>query len=212
VRSIICNLHSTYARVNASTISATIPIVKTSSRQLLTPIYGYYAINVSCISSSAGPVANSSGTFVLDNGTTLNRVAPSLAAAINAVLEPDSVVYEDMGFYLTYCNAISPDIEITIGETPCLINPSDLVLSDPGLLTGLCYSGFQPNSWRVGSVKPQILGDVFLNNVLSMFNLDSASVSLSSRPYHPSQGYSLQSLSLESFHCAWRGACGAYIA
>jgi hypothetical protein len=148
----------------------------------LTPTYGYDAINVSCVSSSAGPVANSSGSFVLDSGATLCTVAPSLAAAINALFEPESVFYEDVGFYLTYCNATTPDIEVTIGGTPFLINPSNLVVSIPSLPTGLCYSGFQPNSRLVGSVKPQIFGDVFLNNILAMFNLETESVGLSSKP------------------------------
>jgi hypothetical protein len=172
-------------RVNASATVETVNIEKLARKPLNLPVYQFYAIDVSCISTSEGEVANSSGRFILDSGTTLNYVQPSLAQMINAAFEPAAVFSEEASLYLVDCNTTAADIEISIGGTAFPINPSDLKLADPGLPDGVCISGFQSTGQLVGS-NPQILGDVFLKNVLATFNLENETVSLSSRPYYQS--------------------------
>lgn len=84
------------------------------------------------------------------------------------------------GAYFTACDAKAPIIAIIIKGSRFYINPVDLIyrnMVDP--LTGLCMTGIAS-----GGTGPYILGDVFLQNVLAIFDVGSAKMKFISRPYY----------------------------
>lgn len=74
------------------------------------------------------------------------------------------------GSYFVPCDAIPPPFAIVISGVEFWINPADLIhqdLIDP--LTGYCACGITS-----GGAGPYILGHVFLQNVLAVFDVGGA--------------------------------------
>lgn len=117
--------------------------------------------------------------YILDSGTTLNFFSSYQAALYNSKFQPPGVQDRSSGFYLVPCNAIPPLIGIKIGGTVFYHNPKDLIRT---FGAGQCISGIQDR----GSLGVNILGDVFLNNVVVLFDLRANMVRFSARPYYQS--------------------------
>jgi hypothetical protein len=103
---------------------------------------------------------------IVDSGTTLVYLPQSLTKAINQAFDPPSVNVG--GLWENYCNAKPPKVSITIGGKNFAISASELLLKgslgkDPQ--TGGCVCGIQ------ASAGPYILGDVFLKNVVAVFDI-----------------------------------------
>lgn len=103
---------------------------------------------------------------IVDSGTTLVYFPKSLTRAINTAFNPPSVNIG--GLWENSCDATPPDVSITIGGKNFKISPQELLLQgklgkDPQ--TGGCVCGIQP------SPGPYILGDVFLKNVVAVFDI-----------------------------------------
>jgi hypothetical protein len=74
------------------------------------------------------------------------------------------------GAYFAPCDAIPPRMAVTIAGVDFWLNPSDLMyknLVDP--LTGYCAVAVAS-----GGSGPYILGDVFLQNVVAVFDVGAA--------------------------------------
>ena len=90
----------------------------------------------------------------------------ALATPLLSAYNPPATYAEAWGVYEVLCNATAPGVAFTIGGVNFEISPADLIfqtLVDPD--TGLCVTGIQP------STEPYILGDSFMNNVLTTFDL-----------------------------------------
>lgn len=82
-----------------------------------------------------------------------------------------------MGGYLTTCDAVPPRVAIVIDDQPFWLNPKDLMIresADP--LSGMCMTTIAD-----GGSGPYILGDVFLKNVLAIFDVDDAVMQFAGR-------------------------------
>lgn len=74
------------------------------------------------------------------------------------------------GAYFTDCNAVSPLVAVILNGIKYWINPQDMIyrnMVDP--ISGLCMTGIAS-----GGAGPYILGDVFMQNALSIFDIGQA--------------------------------------
>ncbi len=84
------------------------------------------------------------------------------------------------GAYFTDCEATAPSVYITLDGIEFIINPADLInreLKDPE--TGSCMTGIAS-----GGTGPFILGDTFMQNVVSVFDVGGARMHFIPRPFY----------------------------
>lgn len=84
--------------------------------------------------------------------------------------QPRAVYLYQWGSYFAPCNAVPPRFAVVVAGVELWINPADLVfqdLKDP--LTGYCAVAIAS-----GGGGPYILGDVFLQNVVAVFDVGGA--------------------------------------
>lgn len=81
------------------------------------------------------------------------------------------------GAYYTTCDAVAPRVGVVIDGAHFWLNPKDLMfrqLKNP--MSGLCMTTIAN-----GGSGPYILGDVFLQNVLAVFDVDDVMMQFASR-------------------------------
>ncbi|KAK3343508.1 aspartic peptidase domain-containing protein [Lasiosphaeria hispida] len=118
--------------------------------------------------------------YIVDSGTTLCYLPPPLAEAINSAFLPSAVYLWNYGAYFTTCDAIAPQIAVKLDGILFIFNPVDLIyrdMKDP--LTGLCMTAIAS-----GGTGPYILGDVFMQNALVVFDIGQAQMRFIPRPYY----------------------------
>lgn len=115
--------------------------------------------------------------YIVDTGTTLMHLPPQLAEAIAHSFEPRGSYLFQYGGYFAPCDAVAPRIAVIIDGAHFWINPSDLIyrdFADP--ITGMCMLGITS-----GGFGPYILGSVFLQNVVAVFDVGAAQMRFYSR-------------------------------
>lgn len=160
-----------------------------------TPRYESYTIEVDGIQFSSGDstsdTTNNTTPFLqsspfqatVDSGTSDLELPTIVANAFNALVDPPAVYNDSVVGYVTSCNASMPDLSIHIGGKAFKIDKRDLLL--PG------FGGLPVGKWLVIDVPGQlsktninnslsgvndggenyVLGDVFMRNVLSVFDV-----------------------------------------
>jgi len=118
-------------------------------------------------SSSAHHHWNHSRPFqmIVDSGTTLNYLPTDIADAFNAQYSPAGAWSDTQGAFVVRCNATAPHNTITIGGKEFPIDAKDLIVPGDGLSEGFCTTAVVANDGLY------ILGDVFLKNVLAVFDI-----------------------------------------
>lgn len=119
-------------------------------------------------SGVVGGDTNSSRQYVVDSGTTLLYIPGPDAGEVNSLFFPPAQYDPDYGVYVVDCDALAPAFGVTISGETFVINPLDLIFPAGD---DLCLSGIQNGTALEGSDGPFILGDVFLKNVLAVFDL-----------------------------------------
>lgn len=79
----------------------------------------------------------------------------------------------------TSCNASVPDFGISIGGQVFMISQADMLMQssvDPA--TGLCAVGVMD-----GGTGPYVLGNTFMNNVISVFDIGAAEMRFATHRY-----------------------------
>ena len=97
---------------------------------------------------------------VVDSGTTLIYLPNPVSNAINRIF----ATYDPTGgTWYADCNATAPSWDLIIGGQSFSIDPRDMIVENSD---GVCLSGVQDafNGFA-------ILGDVFLKNVLAVFDV-----------------------------------------
>lgn len=163
----------------------------TSTPILVTSIKGYpkdydfYTIEVDAVKVDHESLAG--GKYILDSGTTLNYMPTSIATAINEAFSPPAVYSEDDGVYIVDCKAKAPRLRIHIAGTVFHTNPLDMVVfigtDDKG--NDVCISGVD-NGGDNAEEDVYILGDVFLKNVVSVFDIGAVEMRFAAREHYPS--------------------------
>lgn len=110
----------------------------------------------------------------LDSGTTQAFLAPSIADAIAAKFSPPAIYNTTTQVYDVPCNAQAPYFATKIGGVVFPIDKRDMIINDG---TGNCYTG--TNSGDIYA--PYALGDVFMNNVLTVFDVGSGEMKFRAR-------------------------------
>lgn len=84
--------------------------------------------------------------------------------------QPRAVYLYQWGSYFAPCDAIPPRFAIVIAGVDFWVNPADLMYQDfKDPLTGYCAVAIAS-----GGLGPYILGDVFLQNVVAVFDVGAA--------------------------------------
>lgn len=172
--------------INATGDFASIPIQFLTLEDIpgQAPAYTFYTITVGGLTwaSDNGTAGynNTAYQTIVDSGTTLNYIPTEEAAAFNTFFDPPATLDEDNGLYFVDCNATAPSFGVMISEEIFLTNPYDLISPNGD---GTCLSGIQD-----GGSGPFILGDVFLKNVLAVFDLTPGDYQMhfSAREYYES--------------------------
>ncbi|KAJ9652439.1 hypothetical protein H2198_008309 [Neophaeococcomyces mojaviensis] len=118
------------------------------------------------VTPSSLPVTpNSQADYILDSGTTLSFFPSQMTTKYNAMFNPPATLDPYTGFWLVKCGSSPPPLGVKIGGQVFFHNGKELVKQFDATR---CVSGIQ-DSGRLGGVN--ILGDVFLDNVLAVFDL-----------------------------------------
>lgn len=112
----------------------------------------------------------------LDSGATQLALAPIIADAIAAKFNPPAVWNPSLGAYSVPCNAVAPWFAIKIGGVIFPVDKRDMIIDDPN----------NPRTCLAGTTNgdiyaPYTLGDVFMNNVLVVFDVGSGEMKFRSR-------------------------------
>ena len=114
-------------------------------------------------------------TVIIDSGTSLvyapNQVADSLAA----LFRPPATFDDEAGAYFVECDAAPPVFGVSIGQKIFWVNGQDLIVRASG---GRCIMGVQPNYGGL-----TILGDVWMKNVLCVFDVGAAQMRFAERQF-----------------------------
>jgi hypothetical protein len=110
---------------------------------------------------------------IVDSGTSLIYAPSAVAAGLAAALNPPAAVSSSTGLYEVACNATVPLFGVVVSSKVFYINRLDLII-DTGY--GFCIMGVQDNNGGL-----TIVGDVFMRNVLTVFDVGAAQVRFSAR-------------------------------
>ncbi|GAB7337919.1 hypothetical protein MBLNU457_4305t3 [Dothideomycetes sp. NU457] len=154
-------------------------------------IYDYYSINVSGYGVSSDPNAqfntanvktstkvnllDQNSVAIVDSGTTLLYAPDDVARDIALAFDPPGTYDIYLGYIIVECNATVPTFGIAINRKMFYVNPLDLVLE---ISQNLCISGVQPAGDGMA-----VLGDVFLRNVLAVFDVGAGQMRFSAREF-----------------------------
>ncbi|KAL8371858.1 hypothetical protein RB595_001586 [Gaeumannomyces hyphopodioides] len=156
------------------------PLVATTGVWAATPIeklrrvdgvvdYFYYTVLPDAISfnnSQRALRASNVPAFIVDSGTTLNLFPYEIAASINNLFTPPGVLDPTQGAWFVPCDATPPSLSVTLGGTVIKTHPSSMILPEVQDSWGRCASGI---GYTDGF--PYILGDVFMQNLVTVFDL-----------------------------------------
>lgn len=173
----------TLPAINASNtfaITDILPIESTFSSTM--PQFVFYVIEAEAIIFDE--LVTDAIDVVIDSGTTLNYLPSDVAEAFNLLFDPPGEFVDELGVYIVECNAAPPDLGITISGETFYHNTIDLIF-DGQLGDNLCLSGVQDGG--VLGAGSFILGDVFLKNVLAVFDIGKEQMAFSARLYYASQ-------------------------
>lgn len=110
----------------------------------------------------------------VDSGTSLIFLPTPYAIRVNQLFNPPAQYNTSSGEYSVDCKATPPRFGIQIGGHTFNINPKDLVVKTQD---GNCITGI--TNAAIGL--PGILGDVFLKNVLAVFDVGAGEMRFSGR-------------------------------
>ncbi|KAJ6485608.1 aspartic peptidase domain-containing protein [Mycena sanguinolenta] len=146
-------------------------------------VFLYYTVDVAGYTFPGSTfVTTENNNTIVDSGTTLNYLPTKVAKAYNAQFVPKAKFDKDSGLYFVECNATVPAFSVTLGTESFPIDARDQILEagtdDDGNV--VCISGTQDG----GEDTPDtvfILGDVFLHNVVSTFNIKTDELTITRR-------------------------------
>lgn len=131
--------------------------------------------NTDTNTNTGGILPTSANTaFVIDSGTTLSFFPSAVLRRYMSLFSPPGRFDPSTGFWFVDCSSTPPPLGVKIGGRVFWHNGRDLIKPFRWARNGRrrsCISGVQ-ESGRLGGIN--ILGDVFLGNVLAVFDLRGA--------------------------------------
>lgn len=154
-------------------------------------VYQYYTIDIDGYAysndsstrfnptNSVNPLKQSlvgNGTNVIvDSGTSLCYVSNAAAAGLGAAFIPPATYDADYQTYYVDCDAQPPVFGVSISKKLFWVNGLDLIIA---LGDGTCIMAVQPNFGGLN-----ILGDVFMKNVISVFDIGAEEMRFAARQF-----------------------------
>ncbi|KAF2395913.1 acid protease [Trichodelitschia bisporula] len=154
------------------------PILQSVVRRTGMAEYAFYTLVPDALVYGGRSHANSA-QYIVDSGTTLVYLPSAVAQAVNNAFTPKAKLIASQGGYFVQCNAKTPDFGVTIGGVVFKVSAADLVYQnqrDPA--SGLCLTGVQD-----GGSGPYILGDVWMQNVVAVFDVGAAEMRFAAHSY-----------------------------
>ncbi|KAG0648534.1 putative aspartic-type endopeptidase [Hyphodiscus hymeniophilus] len=111
--------------------------------------------------------------YILDSGSTFSGLSPAIADALAAKFKPPGVLNSDLT-YSVPCNAVAPWLAVQIGGVIFPIDKRDMIYTQG---PGDCYA----TTGNGDIYAPYVLGDPFMKNVMSVFDLGSGQMKFRSR-------------------------------
>ena len=152
--------------------------------------YDYYTIEVDSIKLDHETLPGGNGKtwkYIVDSGTTQNFVPTSIATAINNAFSPAAVYNQQLESYIVDCNATAPRLGFNIAGTVFDINPLDMIILDG---TDAQNNDVCVTSVTIGGDADTggfyVLGDAFLKNVVSVFDIGATEMRFAAREFYPS--------------------------
>lgn len=121
---------------------------------------------------------------IVDSGTTLLYVPTPVADGYLASFNPPATLYE--GDYFYPCDATAPYFGITIAGTIFNISSADIILPDSGYTnstSGVDYCLIGVIDGGNGIDAMPIFGDVFLKNVVAVFDVGASLLAFAQHDY-----------------------------
>lgn len=116
-------------------------------------------------------------TVIVDSGTSLLYAPASVVQDLALLFSPPATLNQTLGLYTVDCAAKPPTFGVVVGTKVFFVNQIDLVVV---VAQGVCVLGVQENG---GDDAFTILGDVFLRNVLMVFDVGGGEVRLAAREF-----------------------------
>ncbi|KAI8626301.1 acid protease [Xylariaceae sp. FL1651] len=119
-------------------------------------------------SKTAAPTNTNTTHFqaIVDSGNYFNELPQETADRVNAEFRPPSFYDVATDSYPVACDAVPPPFGVTIAGTTFYQRSADMVFQSPD---GTCVSTVKRSS-RLGDIALSFLGDVFLHNVVAVFD------------------------------------------
>ena len=145
--------------------------------------YDFYMIEVGTL--EVGNMSLDGGKYIVDSGTSLNKMPTKIADAINKQFSPPAVYNTNSGNYNVNCTAKAPNLSVTIGGTVFYINPIDIIVVSGTDANGnrKCISGVSDGGHNA-TEDLYILGDVFMKNVVSVFDIGESKMRFAAREFY----------------------------
>ncbi|CAK7197518.1 hypothetical protein SEUCBS139899_000165 [Sporothrix eucalyptigena] len=179
----------------------TTPIVKTQLRKSTAPSYMYYTISVEQIIFNSSTLVRNFTTaamptmgtqplaeapIIVDSGTTLNLFPYDIAEAINQLYVPHAQYDPDQGIFEVRCDATPPSLGIKIAGKTIWTDPKSMIMTPSRSGAGLGNGGMCLSGIGVRTDTPYILGDVFMQQLVTVF--DTANLEIKFAKRLPSTG------------------------
>ncbi|KAJ6521574.1 acid protease [Mycena vulgaris] len=144
--------------------------------------YFFYAVDVQAYTFLGSSPLTARSAVILDTGTTLNLIPDDIAAAYHAQFKPKAQYDAEDNLYIVDCKAKAPAFSVTIGGKAFTIDPRDQVIpggtDDQGNV--VCISG-TTNIGQIGPGGLSVLGDTFLHNIVTTFDVVQHTVTITQR-------------------------------
>ncbi len=117
--------------------------------------------------------------MILDTGTTMTLLPEGLVRAY--ALQIPGPVRQEQGFYWALCNAVLPRFGVTVGGKTFYFRNEDLMFQEvQGTITqgGRVQTFCQLGIVDLAPDGPYILGETFLNSVVSVFDIGASEIRL----------------------------------
>ena len=111
--------------------------------------------------------------MIIDSGSTLISLSDDVAEVVNLLFDPPARYDERSGVFIVECDATPPEFGVDIDGQIFFINAEDMIITD---ITGICYTGISGSGGTGGT-----LGDVFLKNVLAVFDVGASEMRFAAR-------------------------------
>ena len=122
---------------------------------------------------------------VVDTGNHMNLFPNRISKSINEHFDPPGILDKDLNVYIVDCNATTPEVGVTLdGQTFWHKSPDDLIYHD---VSGFCYSSVAPTGEN-GDLALNFIGDAFLRNVVSVYDMGKEEMRFAARTPSDDQG------------------------